>query len=202
LTIHHVGFLNDQRVLAWVYRKFTAPKRIFVTGCSAGSVGSAVFAPYVIRHYPQATINQLGDSLAFPATVDIRSHWRADLTLPQWVPGIRKLDPRHFSMADYYVTIANYYKHHTFAEFNYAKDSTQARYFAAAGARSEDFGAALARSISSIRRRASNFKSYTAPGSAHCTLPRWTVYNLAVDGTPFLNWMTDIASGDAVSSVG
>jgi RNA polymerase sigma factor (sigma-70 family) len=58
LTIHHVGFDNDRRVLRWVYRRYPAPRRIFVTGCSAGSVGSAVFAPYVMRHYRHARTDQ------------------------------------------------------------------------------------------------------------------------------------------------
>jgi hypothetical protein len=65
LTIYHRGFVNAGAALEWVYSNVAAPQSIFLTGCSAGSVGSIVFAPYVIERYPEAAVTQLGDSLAF-----------------------------------------------------------------------------------------------------------------------------------------
>jgi hypothetical protein len=110
LTIHHVGFDNDRRVLAWTYRRYAAAKQVFVTGCSAGSVGSAVFAPYVIRRYPHAVVNQFGDSLAFvlPRPVNMVEGYRADRNLPRWIPAMRRFDASRMTMAQYYSIVANY----------------------------------------------------------------------------------------------
>jgi len=38
---------------------------VFVTGCSAGSVGSAFHSNAIIRRYPGARVTHVGDSLAF-----------------------------------------------------------------------------------------------------------------------------------------
>lgn len=65
IVIHHKGFVNASTALRWVYVRFPSPRSVFITGCSAGSVGSIAFAPYVIQQYPNARVAQLGDSLAF-----------------------------------------------------------------------------------------------------------------------------------------
>jgi hypothetical protein len=64
LTIYHRGFVNASTALNWAYENVTTPDSVFVTGCSAGSVGSILFAPYLIDRYPDAAVTQLGDSLA------------------------------------------------------------------------------------------------------------------------------------------
>jgi hypothetical protein len=203
LTIHHVGFANDRRVLGWTYRRFHAPRQVFVTGCSAGSVGSAVWAPYVMRHYPRAQVNQLGDSLAFvfPRAVDIRSGWRADRNLPAWIPRMSTLDPTALTMARYYSIVASYYRRHVFSQFAYARDAVQTRYYVALGGRAEDFPSALAQSLAEIRRAATNFHSYVAPGDSHCVLPLSRFYDTSVGGVPLRRWVAAVAGGRAVRSV-
>lgn len=203
LTIHHVGFDNDRRVLAWAYRRYRAPKQVFVTGCSAGSVGSAVFAPYVIRRYPHAIVNQLGDSLAFvfPRRVNIEEGYRADRNLPRWIPAMRRFDASRMTMAEYYSIIANFYRGHRFAQFDYADDAVQARYYVALGGRSSDFPRALARSLATIRRNARNFRSYVAPGASHCVLPLQRFYTTEYKATRLARWVTAVAAGRAVRSV-
>lgn len=204
LVVRHVGFANDRRVLRWVYRRFRAPREVFVTGCSAGSVGSAVFAPYVIRHYPRATVNQLGDSLAFVFSrpVDIETGWRAGRNLPSWIPAMRTVDPHSMTMAQYYAIVANYYRGHTFSQFDYAADAVQARYYEAVGGRAEDFPAALAASLAEIRAHASNFASYVAPGTSHCALPLPAFHDLATDGVRLDGWAAAVAAGRRPASVG
>jgi YVTN family beta-propeller protein len=204
LAVRHVGFDNDRRVLSWVYRRFRAPRQVFVTGCSAGSVGSAIFAPYVMRHYPRATVNQLGDSLAFVFSrpVDIERGWRADRNLPSWIPAMRTLDPTRMTMAEYYSIVANYYRRHTFGQFDYANDAVQTRYYVALGGNAEDFPGALAGSLAEIHQKAENFKSYIAPGTSHCALPLRAFYELATDGVPLARWVAQLVAGQSPSSVG
>jgi hypothetical protein len=203
LVIHHVGFDNDRRALAWVFARFPTPTTVFVTGCSAGSVGSAVFAPYVIQRYPDATVNQLGDSLALvlPKLLDIRSGWRGDRALPTWIPALQRLNPARMTMADYYVALADFYPGHTFAQFDYAADAMQARYYVALGGHLAAFPAALRRSLQRIHAHAENFRSYVASGDAHCVLPRASFYSLRVGGVRVRGWVADLAEGRRVRDV-
>lgn len=64
-VIRHRGWPNARAALARAFGAFPEPDVVLVTGCSAGSVGSAFHVPAVIERWPQARVTQLGDSLAF-----------------------------------------------------------------------------------------------------------------------------------------
>ena len=95
-TKRHV---NAVAALDWVFRRVPDPRRVFVTGCSAGSVGSILHAPRIIRQYPRAQVAQLGDSLGFlfSEPTDLRELWGADRVLPDWVPGVRAIPRDRFT---------------------------------------------------------------------------------------------------------
>jgi hypothetical protein len=61
-TINHKGAVNVRAVLKWIADNFGAPEQIFVTGCSAGSYGSLLWAHHLIKQYPQSKVYQFGDS--------------------------------------------------------------------------------------------------------------------------------------------
>ena len=79
--INHKGAVNVRAVLSWIYANFSQPEKIFVTGCSAGSYGSLMWAAHLAKHYPQSKIYQLGDSGAGVITKsflkDSFSQWNA-----------------------------------------------------------------------------------------------------------------------------
>ena len=45
----------------WVTQQYTDPKRVFVSGGSAGAIPSPIFASQLARHYTKAQVVQLGD---------------------------------------------------------------------------------------------------------------------------------------------
>jgi hypothetical protein len=206
VTIHHKGFANASVVLSWVYAHFAAPEAIFVTGCSAGSIGSILFAPYLIHHYPQARVTQLGDSEAyvFHRPVDLQSEWRAHDNFPAWIPGMREILPGRFTMSQFYATVARFYPDYIFSQYNTAHDAVQQRYFYAVieGTPTplawED---ALDASLREIHALASNFRSYVAGGADHCITPRAEFYTRQVDGRLFRDWVAALAAGAAVPSI-
>ena len=202
VTVEHRGFVNAMAAVRWAFRNVPAPRTVFVTGCSAGSVGSAAFAPYVLEHYPRAEVNQLGDGLAFVFSepVDL-SRTRAYANMPRWIPAVRALRPGAHTMADYYAAVARRYPRATFSQLNYASDRVQRDYYAAAGGRAEEFDAALERSLSAIRAASPNFRSYTSPGSDHCVLPDSRFYTERHDGTSVIDWVTAVATGREVQDV-
>jgi hypothetical protein len=203
ITIEHRGFVNAMAAVRWAFRHVPDPRTVLVTGCSAGSVGSAAFAPYVIRHYPRARVTQLGDSLAFvfDGPLDL-SDIRAYENMPRWIPAVHALRPGRHTMADYYVAVARRYPGATFAQINYASDAVQREFYAAAGGDPTGFEADLRASLDEIHAGAANFRSYVAPGVDHCVLPLATFYTLHDDGMSVRDWITRLASGRPVPDVG
>jgi hypothetical protein len=202
VTIEHRGFVNAMAAVRWAYRNVPAPDTVLVTGCSAGSVGSAAFAPYVIEHYPEADVRQLGDSLAFvfDRPVDL-SIPRSYANMPRWIPAVRELRAGRHTMADYYAAIGRFYPRQTFAQFNYESDSVQQAFYTAAGGPPEGFEADLRASLRQIHARAPNFRSYTAPGSEHCVLPTGRFYDEEHDGVAVSDWVTRLAAGQPIENV-
>jgi hypothetical protein len=202
VTVEHRGFVNAMSAVRWAFRNVPDPRSVFVTGCSAGSVGSAAFAPYVIRRYPHARVAQLGDSLAFvfDRPLDL-SDLRAYRNMPRWIPAVRALRPGRHTMADYYVAIARYYQEATFAQFNYASDHVQQDFYGAAAGRDSDFDADLRAAIREIHAGAPNFRSFTAPGAGHCVLPVASFYTLRRGGISMRDWTAWLAAGRRVGDI-
>jgi hypothetical protein len=203
VDIEHRGFVNAMAAVRWAFRQVPDPRSVLVTGCSAGSVGSAAFAPYVIRRYPRARVTQLGDSLAFvfDRPVDL-SDIRAYANMARWIPAVRALRPGRHTMADYYGAIARRYPEATFAQINYASDAVQREFYAAAGGDPDGFDADLRAALDQIHDGAPNFHSYLAPGVDHCVLPLASFYTLRHRGVSVRDWVARLAAGRPVRHVG
>jgi hypothetical protein len=203
VTIEHRGFVNGMAAVRWAFTHVPAPDTVLVSGCSAGSVGSAAFAPYVIQRYRHARVAQLGDSLAFawPRPSDLRD-WDVARHWPRWIPAVRRLDQARFRISDYYAAIARFYPHVTFAQINHAADRVQTRYFVALGGRPRAFAGALLESLRAIHRAAPSFRSVVMPGRSHCVLPVADFDHVTVDGVRLRDWVADLVAGHPVADLG
>ncbi|MDQ3871073.1 MAG: pectinacetylesterase family protein, partial [Chloroflexota bacterium] len=178
VTIQHKGFVNVRAALQWTYANVAEPRSVFVTGCSAGSAGSALVAPYLIEHYRNVRATQLGDSLAFVfhRPIDLADYGTYS-NLPPWIAGLRALGPGpRFTMARYYTAVARHYPDRAFAQFNTAHDRVQARFYVAVGGTPQRFAQDLSASLREVEAAAPNFHSFTAGGDAHCVLPNSRFY--------------------------
>lgn len=202
VTINFKGFVNGSTVLEWVYDNVGSPESIFVTGCSAGSVGSITFAPYVINHYQSSRVYQLGDSEAFVfgRPVELQTDWRAHDNFAPWIPALGQIQPGDWSAEKFYTAIANHYPAYFFSQYNTAHDSVQQRFFNAAGGVGV-WEEALDSSISQIQASVPNFRSYLAGGGSHCILPFESFYSRQSDGVSFRDWVAAIAEGREVENV-
>ncbi len=206
LVVHYRGFVNAAAALDWAYSNVTNPDSVFVTGCSAGSVGSRVHVPYVIEQYPEAEVTQLGDSLAFvfgrPVNIGSNTGYEAYNTFPDWIPALETLKADSLLMADYDIAIANYYSNYTLAQYNTEADNVQVRFYEAAGGGDvANFASDLATHLTTIHEAAPNFRSYTPSGDLHCIMPRSQFYATEVEGVRLVEWVKALADGEAVSSV-
>ena len=89
--IERNGQNNVAAVLDWVGAEFEAPEAVFVTGCSAGAYGAALYTPQLAARYPDADITQLGDCGAgiipetFATGTDGLRRWNIGAVLPDGV---------------------------------------------------------------------------------------------------------------------
>ena len=204
VTIQHRGHANAEAALGWVFRQVPHPAQVFVAGCSAGSIGSILHAPRVIERYPDARVTQLGDSLGylFSRPTDLRTLWGSQRVLPRWIPGVRAIPPRRFTMPRFYDAVAARYPRARFSQVNFDDDAVQRAYWRETGGRPEQFGRALRGNLDAIRAGAPNFRSYLLAGSTHCTLPRAGFYSFRNGGVALRDWVAAEAEGREVPNVG
>jgi hypothetical protein len=202
VTIHHRGHVNATAALEWMFRRVPDPRRVFVTGCSAGSVGSILHAPRILRQYPRAQVAQLGDSLGFlfSEPTDLRRLWGADRVLPSWVPGMRAIRDR-FTTPRFYRAVAGSYPRASFAQVNFAEDAVQRRFWEAGGGAPEGFERTLLGNLAAIRASSPNFRSCLLEGSDHCALPRPEFYTLTSGGASLRDWVAAQAEGRPVGNL-
>ena len=191
LRVHQKGFFNARAALARAYREFPRAKTVFVTGCSAGSVGSAFHADAIIRHYRRARVTQLGDSLAFVFHRPIRLvDWGTHAVFPPFF----RIGNRRWTMVEFVTRLTRAHPRVTFARFNHASDSVQEDFYEAVGANRAGFEPRL-RSAERALKRLPNYRSYLACGSSHCALPTAEFFSLRVGGILLRDWVADLARG-------
>mgnify|MGYP002653714789 CR=1 FL=1 len=134
VVVHHKGFDNLMSAVDFTVEYAPEPESVFVTGCSAGSVGSAIAIPFIIEAYPDSRVTQLGDSLGtiFDTDTDLTDLWGVPdfytETLSEAAP-----DLSEFSTTDYYIGLAEAYPDYTFAQFNFQFDSLVSSHFLPSG---------------------------------------------------------------------
>ena len=203
VTVYHRGHVNATAALEWMFRRVPDPRRVFVTGCSAGSIGSILHAPRILRQSPGAQVAQLGDSLGylFSRPSDLGELWGAGRRLPDWVPGVRAIPRARFTMARFYQAVAAHYPRASFAQVNFADDAVQRFFHEAGGGEPATFARALGGNLATIRATSPNFRSCLLEGSNHCALPRPEFYTLASGGVGLRDWVAAQAEGRPVPNL-
>ena len=193
-TIRHRGFANARAALDHTYADFPEPEVVFVTGCSAGSVGSAFHVDSVLQRYGDARVTQLGDSLAFLFHRPVRLvDWGAHERFPRWF----RVGHRRWTMVEYLQALARRYPKRTFARFNHVGDDVQEVFYEAVGGDPAHFPPRLRRAEATLKRLP-NYRSFLACGDEHCALPTAEFYSLRVRGTLLRTWVADLAAGKDV----
>jgi hypothetical protein len=195
--VHQKGFFNARAALSRAFRDFPSATQVFVTGCSAGSVGSAFHADAVLRRYPKARVTQVGDSLAFLFHRPVNlAAWGTHSRFPRWFePG--RANGR-WTMAEFLTALTKRYPKQTFARFNHVADGVQKAFYGAVGGDAADFPGKL-RAAETALKRLPNYRSYLACGSAHCSFDRPSLYTERTEGTPLRDWVADLARGKDVT---
>jgi hypothetical protein len=195
--VEQKGYVNARAALDRAFRDFPSATRVFVTGCSAGSVGSAFHADAILRRYPKARVTQVGDSLAFVFHRPISlASWGTHTRFPSWFEPARPNG--RWTMAEFLGALAKRYPTRTFARFNHASDGVQEAFYSAVGGNPADFPGRL-RAAEAMLKRLPNYRSFLACGSAHCSFDRPDFYSESVGGVRLRDWVANLAAGKDVT---
>lgn len=196
-TIYHRGAINVKAVMSWVEENLTEPEKLLMTGCSAGSYGSAYWTPHFKRLFPNSRISQLGDSGAGVVTTEFMEqslvNWRSDINAPKWIPGINpeENDWRTMGLNDYYIYLGLFHPEIQLGQFNYLEDEGQVFFHEIMGGDSDQWSLLLQKSLGLIGSHITNFDSYLAEGDDHCILPYSKFYTENSGGKLFRDWFAD-----------
>jgi len=201
-TIYHRGFVDAQVALEWAYEQFAAPESVFIAGCSAGSLGSIVHAPYIIEHYQPARVTHLGDGAGgyrgTAQTVALQA-WNTVDAMPGWLPELASMTPEPFAFEKLFTVPAAAYPDVIFSQVNRKSDPVQAIYIAALGLM--PYAEALAENHAQIEAGTDSFRYYTAWGSGHCLIDSPDFYRMQTNGVRLRDWVAGLAAGQPVENI-
>ncbi|ADI14304.1 pectin acetylesterase-family hydrolase [Truepera radiovictrix] len=222
-TVYHKGQANVRAVLAWMAEHFSAPEAVFVTGCSAGAYGAALYTAELAAMYPEADVSQMGDCGAgiIPESFvqEGLNRWNIEGALPAGVD-LEEGVPATF-LADAYVVIGQQFPEARLSQYNSAFDGVQIAFYARMLERNlqdpealqevaEAWFTGLVTSLQGIQVELPSFSSYTSllddnddlqDGTAHCLLFRPEFYTLVTSEVRFVDWLGDLIAGESGQTV-
>ena len=199
--IHHNGYTNASTALAWAYENFDAPESVFVTGCSAGALGSSFHAPNIMAQYDDVRVTQFGDSGGgYRGDLSSQfSRWGTADVLPD-LPEFDGLTAADLSFNLFYLAAGARFPDHLLSQFNTAHDEAQ-QFFVSLSVNALPYEEALAANIGELETNLDNFRSFTAGGTQHCVLPFDEFYTYQVDGVRVRDWVADLAAGEPIENI-
>jgi hypothetical protein len=193
--IHHSGTANAMAAIDWAFAHVPSPRTILVTGESAGSVPTPVYAAVMSKHYPRARVVALGDgSGAFGDASGITRSWRG-LPFLRSLNALPGLDSATLTYPGLYGLAARSSSRISVAEINSAEDSTQSFYLRTVDPSSPKVSTLLAQNYAAIKRDVPSFRSFTVPGVVHTMIPRPQFYTTSVDGVRLRDWVDALING-------
>lgn len=222
-TVYHKGQANAGAVLAWMEENFSAPEAVFVTGCSAGAYGAALYTGDLAAMYPDADVSQMGDCGAgiIPESFveNGLDRWNIKGALPDGVD-LTEGVPATF-LAEAYVAIGQQYPEVRLSQYNSAFDRTQILFYGLQEGRNvqdpevqaevaEAWFTGFVTSLQTIQAGLPSFSNYTSllddngnlqDGTAHCILFRPEFYTLTTSEVPFVDWLSGLVGGETGQSV-
>jgi hypothetical protein len=205
LVIEHKGGVNARLALEHLVERFPDASELVVTGVSAGSVPTPLYAGILADELPEARIVTLGDgSGSYPDDPVLNGYlgslWGTMNTVPEW-PETADLSVRDWSVPGLYVYAGRHAPDVTFARFDFAYDEAQAFYGELVGVGADDLVTLIDEVEAGIEAEGVPLASYTAPGTEHTLLWRDLLYELEVDGVRLIDWITQLVEGETPADV-
>ena len=205
VVVNHKGYVNGTTALDTLVERFPDATELVVTGESAGSVPSPLYAGLAADLLPNARITVLGDgSGAYPDIPGINTvigdSWGTMNAVPDW-PTNADVTVENWSLPGLYVRAGTHAPDITFARHDYAFDQTQQFFAGLAGIPADDLVSLIDQNETEIEAGGVTLWSFISPGDSHTILGRPEFYTQEVEGTSLLEWVTALVAGETVADV-
>lgn len=203
LDVAYRGLANSQRVVDWVTQQYTDPKRIFVSGGSAGAIPSPIFASQLARRYTKAQVVQVGDGAGGYRTHRLAPQlelWGATRALKH-DPLYSDLDVETANFEDFYSRAAAV-PNLQLGQINSIEDRVQLFFLAQLGHEVKVLAPLLSADIADLRKSNPKLRTYTMPGAMHTVLTRPDFYTAKVDDVALTKWLDDLVNGRKTANIG
>jgi len=199
--LYHNGFVNASAALDWAYTNFPTPDRVFISGESAGALGSTFHAAYIMEHYQNAPVTLLADSFSGargPITT-LLDTWGTIPLLPTWIPEYTGVTSSTMTAPMLIEAAAAHYPDNQFTVNNTAADYIQSFFFTLIGL--DPISEGLPANLQEVSAAVPNFRYYTAGGGEHTILGSPEFYQYAQNGVPLVDWVAALSRGETVANV-
>lgn len=205
VVVHHNGYVNGTTALATLADQFPDTTDLVVTGESAGSVPTPLYAGLAHDLLPNAAITVLADgSGAYPDIPGINSvigdSWGTMNAVPAW-PENAGVTVQTWSLPGLFVHAGAHDPAITFARHDYAFDKTQTFFATLAGIPADDLVSLIDRNEQQIETGGVTLLSYISPGDDHTVLGKPGFYTETQNGTSLLDWVTALVAHETVADV-
>ncbi len=203
LNVHYRGLANAQRVMDWVTQQYADPKRVFVSGGSAGAIPAPIFASQLARHYAKAQVVGLGDGAGGYRTTRLAQWlelWGATRALKH-DPLYRDLNVETANFEDFYSRAASV-PNLQLGQINSIEDGVQIYFLSQLGHQVKSLAPLLSASMTDLRKSNPKFRTYTMAGAVHTVLTRPDFYTAKADEVMLTKWLDDLVNDRRVDNVG
>ncbi len=205
LTIRHNGFVNGVAALDHLVATYPGAEQLIVTGASAGSVPTPLFAGLAADLLPDAEIITFGDSSgAYPDVPAINAViggvWGTAGSIPDW-PENEGLTVEDWSFPDLYVQAGRHAPDITFARFDHAFDEVQATFGALAGVAADDLVTLIDETEAQVEAGGVPLATFVAPGTDHTIIGGDGFYEMEVGGVRLVDWLAALVDGEVPADV-
>jgi hypothetical protein len=196
LTVQHKGSVNASTALNALATQFPDTAQLLVTGESAGSVPTPLYAGLAHDLLPNAEITVLADgSGAYPDIPAINSVigavWGTEAAIPPW-PENAGLTAATWSFPGLFVQAGKHDPEIIFGRHDYAFDMVQQFFAGLAGIASDDLVTLIDQNETQIEQGGVDLRSYIAPGQAHTVLSSPVFYTENVEGVALVDWVSGL----------
>lgn len=200
-TIEHRGLANARSAMDWLEEHLGSPDAVFVSGSSAGSIPSPIYASWLAEAWPDARVTSLGDGAGgYRGAAEQPPYlsWGTQEALA-WEQ-LTELG-NQMSFEDFYVAAAARQPRVRYATYDTAEDSVQLDFLRLANQASDSLLPLLDANHEEIAAANPDFRRFVAGGDVHTILRRPEVYTYRVGDRRFVDWLADLVGGRDPGSV-
>lgn len=205
VVVHHNGYVNGTTALAKLVELFPDASEVVVTGESAGSAPTPLYAGLVHDQLPDARITVIADgSGAYPdvpaLNAGIGALWGTLHAVPDWTE-TADVTAENWSLPGLFVRAGAHAPGITFARHDYAFDETQVFFGNLAGFDADDLVTLIDLNETQIEASGVTLFSFISPGDSHTVFSKPEFYTETLNGTSLSDWVAALVAGTPVEDV-